>query len=205
VAAVDAIHPVSDINPIHLPHIWNNCSGNAPGANCTLKSTTVTYPIYSTFDGLDTGFYPTSASELRVKLKSAQSVMEAAGFVNVDFQKSDVDRSICAAINQAAWDWAMGKATVATSRFAKIGQPMVFGKDIFLSNAGPAWIENPIEYKPSKDKSVLNVYAPCSHTPVDYPIASAAGYHYCKLVSPARAMEHIMLDGLRPKGGHPSA
>lgn len=30
----------------------------------------------------------------------------------------------------------------------------------------PAWIENPIEYKPSKDKSVLNVYAPCSHTPV---------------------------------------
>jgi hypothetical protein len=131
--------------------------------------------------------------------------MEAAGAVDVNFTATDVVPSICATINQAAWDWALSKAsTIAAARFAKIGQPMVFGQDIFLSNAGPVWIENPIEYKASKDQLVLNVFSPCSHTPVNYPIASAAGYHYCKLVSPARAMEHIYVDGLRARGGHPS-
>jgi hypothetical protein len=174
------------------------------------------------------------------------------------------------------WHSSPPKASAAArDRFKSIGQPMVFGQDIFLSNAGPVWIENPIEYKASKDQlarlfpfflfsfvmlyffcqcfffffftylhlenstfflpriflfflqmsacfrltsitshhtigpllplQLLNVYSPCSHTPVDYPIVSAAGYHYCKLVSPARAMEHIYLDGLRPRGGHPSS
>ena len=105
VVTADAVHKVSDVNPIHLPHIWNNCTADPAGANCTLKTTTVTYPMYSTFDALDTGFYPTSAYELRVKLKSAQSLLEAAGFVNVDFQKSDVKPSICATINKASWEW----------------------------------------------------------------------------------------------------
>ena len=59
------------------------------------------------------------------------------------------------------------------ARFAKIGIPMAFGKDIFLGNAGPVWIENPIEYQMASDNSVLNVYSPCSHTPIDYPIPSA--------------------------------
>ena len=44
---------------------------------------------------------------------------------------------------QYGWDWcvhlkALSKANpVAAARFSKIGQPMMFGKDIFLSNAGP--------------------------------------------------------------------
>ena len=88
-----------------------------------------------------------------------------------------------------------------TSYRESLPQPMAFGKDIFLSNAGPAWIYNPMEYKESPDKSTMFVYAPCSHTPVDYPIASAAGYHYCKILSPARAMEWIYIDGLRAKAG----
>lgn len=200
VSAVDGIHPVSDISPIHLPHIWDNCSASEPA--CILNTTTVTWPIYNALDGQDTGFFSISASELRTKLKSRQSLLLAAGAASVNFTETDVIPSRCAEINQAAWDWAMSAASPAAQRrFGQIGQPMKFGKDIFLSNAGPAWIENPIEYKAANDKSVLNVYSPCSHTPVDYPIASAAGYHYCKLVSPARALEHIMIDSLRPKGG----
>lgn len=202
VDVLDGVHPVSDISPIHLPHIWNNCSASEP--DCVLQVTTVTYPIYAILDSEDTGFFSASASELRTKLKSRQSVQLAAGAASVNFTASDVVPSTCATINQAAWDWAMAHASAAaSSRFANIGQPMKFGADIFLGNAGPVWIENPIEYKASADQSVLNVYSPCSHTPVDYPIASAAGYHYCKLVSPARALEHIYIDGLRPKGGLP--
>ena len=41
--------------------------------------TTVTQPIYAELDSFDTGFYFQSASELRVKLKSRQSVLLAAG------------------------------------------------------------------------------------------------------------------------------
>jgi hypothetical protein len=52
-------------------------------------------PIYSLLDGFDTGFSPTSSSELRVKLKSRQSLMQAAGAVNVNFTASDVVTNIC--------------------------------------------------------------------------------------------------------------
>ena len=50
-----------------------------------------------------------------------------------------------------------------------------------IGNAGPLWIENPLKFKKMKDASgsvthVL-VTAPCSHTPTDYPVHSAAGFH----------------------------
>lgn len=198
VDATDAVHGVSDINPIHLPHIWNNCS--APP--CRLNITTVTYPSYPTLTFLDTGFSYISADELRVKLVSRQAMLMAAGETNVNFTATDVVPSLCAAVNELAWKWALQvSGQVALNRFNKIGIPMAFGQDIFLGNAGPLWIENPIEYKYNSDKSVMNVYSPCSHTPVDYPIKAAAGFHYCKLLSPARALEWIYLDSLRVKGG----
>jgi hypothetical protein len=37
-------------------------------------------------------------------------------------------------------------------------------------------------------------------TPFDYKIQAAAGFHYCKLMSPAKAMEWIFIDGLRENG-----
>ena len=115
---------------------------------------------------------------------------------------TDVGGWNCAVINNASYQWALKHASpTAAARFTKIGQPLVMGQDIFLSNAGPAWIWNPMEYKESSDKSTVNVYAPSSHTPVDYGLKAAAGFHYCKVLSPARAMEWIYIDGLRSKGG----
>lgn len=200
VKAVDAVHPVSDVTPIHLPHVWNNCS--FPNSECVLNVTTVTYPVYSTLDGLDTGFSYISASELRTKLVSRERLLTSAGTTNVNFTATDIVPSICASINEEAWTWALNAASkVASTRFQQKGIPMRFGKDIFLGNAGPIWIENPIEYQLSSDKSIMNVYSPCSHTPINYPVSSAAGFHYCKLLSPARALEWIYLDSLRIKGG----
>eukprot|EP00040_Diaphanoeca_grandis_P039817 m.260239 g.260239 ORF g.260239 m.260239 type:complete len:540 (+) comp39528_c0_seq1:66-1685(+) len=201
VETVDGVHEVSEINPVHLPHIWTNCSSVGP-APCPLKTTTVTYPSYPTLTPLDTGFVYTSADELKTKLVSRQALLTAAGQKNVNFTETDVIPSLCAGINEMSWKWALSVATEsALSRFNRIGIPMKFGKDIFLGNAGPLWIENPIEYQLASDKSALNVYSPCSHTPINYPIQEAAGYHYCKLVSPARTLEWIYLDGLRQKGG----
>ena len=39
----DSIHPVSDINPIHLPHVWNTCQAEK---GCSLNITTVTQAVY---------------------------------------------------------------------------------------------------------------------------------------------------------------
>ena len=38
-------------------------------------------------------------------------------------------------------------------------------------------------------------------TPTDYPIGAAAGFHYCKLLSPFRAMEWIYIDALYDRDG----
>ena len=37
-------------------------------------------------------------------------------------------------------------------------------------------------------------------TPINYTISAAAGFHYCKLMSPAKAVEWIMIDSLRENG-----
>ena len=47
----------------------------------------------------------------------------------------------------------------------------------------------------------MTIQSPMMHTDVDYKIKAAAGFHYCKLLSPARAMEWLYIDGLRAKGG----
>lgn len=198
--SVDAVHSVSDIDPVHLPHIWSpTCADEARG--CTINVTTVTQAVYSALNPFDTGFSYTSASELRAKLKSRQSLYTAAGRKDVNFTETDVDASRCAEINQLAWRWALDHAGAdATARFDAIGEPYAMGPDVFKGNVGPVWIYNPLQYNEAKDKSVVTLDAPCSHTPMDYPIKAAAGYHYCKLLSPARAMEWLYIDSLRAKG-----
>ena len=57
------------------------------------------------------------------------------------------------------------------------------------------------EIRDAKDKSEMTIQSPMMHTDVNYKIKAAAGFHYCKLLSPARAMEWLYIDGLRAKGG----
>ncbi len=195
----DSIHPVSDINPIHLPHVWNTCQAEK---GCSLNITTVTQAVYEAGDSFDTGFFSTSAKELRVKLMSRQSIWVDAGLKNVNFTQTDVNVNTCADINKAAFAWAMKNAGPdAQKRYESIGEPLKFGPDLGPYNAGPLWIYNGLKYNQASDKSSMTIQSPMMHTPVNYGIKAAAGFHYCKLLSPARAMEWIYIDGLRAKGG----
>jgi len=80
---------------------------------------------------------------------------------------------------------------------------MVFGQDDGPWNAGPLWIWKYMAYKMitnEKNERVLEVTSPFMATPTDYKISAAAGFHYCKLMSPAKAIEWIYSDGLRENG-----
>mmetsp|Transcript_51941 Transcript_51941/g.112860 ORF Transcript_51941/g.112860 Transcript_51941/m.112860 type:complete len:138 (-) Transcript_51941:38-451(-) len=135
-------------------------------------------------------------------MASRQTLWEAAGFTDVNFTATDVVPSTCADINQAAWEWALGEASsAALAHFKAVGVPLVMGSDLGPYNAGPLWIYNPLKYEQAKDGSHTTVQSPMMHTPDKYPVALARGFHYCKLLSPARAMEWIYIDGLRQHGG----
>jgi hypothetical protein len=77
---------------------------------------------------------------------------------------------------------------------------MRVGSDLGPYNAGPLWIYNYMTYLEEKDstgRAVMTVKAPMMKTPLNYSISAAAGFHYCKILSPARALEWMMVDGMR--------
>ena len=126
--------------------------------------------------------------------------LQAAGKGTLDFNVTD-GSSICKKINQAVYDWALenyGNDTL--DRFKRLGEPMVMGEDKGPYNVGPIWIWDPLHYKHTTDSTgnkVLEVSSVMMRTPVDFYIPLSAGFHYCKLLSPARAMEWLYIDGLR--------
>lgn len=194
----DTFHPVWQVNPSHFPHILQNCS--SPSTSCVVKSVTVTQNVYEVLDSLDTAFFPISATEMRVKMSSRQAMMQAAGYGVLDFNKTD-GGSVCQTINQASYKWALDNAGKnALARFSKFGEPMVMGRDKGPYNIGPLWIWKPLEYKEvvdsagNKENQIRSIMM---RTPLDYAVKLVKGFHYCKLLSPARAMEWIYVDGLR--------
>ena len=170
----------------------------------------------------DTGFYPISAAEMKSKMKSRQAIQQAANVTDAVSEKSsfeDLDGNAngnCAEINAAALQWASDKAIERTrARYEKYGQKMVSSTegDKKVCAAGPCWIWSSLEYEGrGKDGDVTlvppafpfknNNPFPCDEKkyPVDdrkVVLPCTAGMHYCKLVSPARVMEWMMVDSLR--------
>ena len=97
-----------------------------------------------------------------------------------------------------------GKKTL--DRFNEHGQPYIFGDDI-EKGTGITYLDSGLVYKDMGDTGV-EISSPMLKTDKDYwkehfpfpkPgfLPDPGCYHYCKLLSPARAMEWIYLDGLR--------
>jgi len=202
-AIEDQFHVVYDVYPDdHFAKIWNSCP-EWESPNCTLNITTVTQALYDTFTGFDTGFFYASASELRAKLISRQSVYVHAGDANANFTQLD-GGSLCAYINNLAVQWAYSNAgSAATDRYNTIGEPYVMGPDEDTPfDAGPLWVFTALKYTQNDTSGVpeVEVQSACLRTPVNFFVAPVAGFHYCKLLSPARAMEWLYIDSLRLRG-----
>ena len=198
----DEFHPVTQI-PFHLPEILSNCSVSS--TSCVVNTSTVSDNIYEEGDKLDTGFFSTSAKEIRAKIKSRQVMWMAAGYKNVDFNATDGPAlSLCKVVNENTYASALNTLTSAAgrtlSRFLNYGVPMVMVKDRGPYNAGPLWIFNSLEYTKAKNSTggdIIEVSSATLVTPDKYYIQLSAGMHYCKLLSPARVLEWVYVDGLR--------
>ncbi|KAI3629695.1 hypothetical protein MIR68_011130 [Amoeboaphelidium protococcarum] len=229
VVNADAIHDVRDTNPYHHAHIWNNCSDhvrkgqfivqevdmgeNLAVEKCKLNVTTVSESMYDKYDSLDTGLAHGTAEEIRVKMKSRQLYRRHTTNPFADYDEDDMD--VCMEINQLAYKYALEHSDPkVVKRFMKFGQKMHFLPDYHFPIAiGPLWINSRLKYKEmdlvnedGKLEKVLSIKSISMKTDLDSWInklhPDSAGQHYCKLLSPARAMEWIYVDGLRHKLGY---
>jgi hypothetical protein len=199
--AADAFHSVSDVHPFHLPHIWNSCPSPS---GCDLNVTTLTENLPGSGSLFPNGTgAPLSAYELRTKMKSRTTLYKAVGVKpgpNVD-----KNLTLCRQANEEAWAWATKNADPSVmKRFDADGEPfvMVDDKEAPIGLKGPEWIEKTLVYNRVKSSSGRTQIEVQSWTFVvgDFPIHSKylpTGMHYCKLLSPARAMEWLYTDSLR--------
>lgn len=198
----DNFHRVYSVLPVHLPQCNNICPSSSVNT-CELDCITVTEVYYEDSDSLDTGFYPVTAFELKSKLNSRQRMLQHAS-VSVDFHTAD-EITICSKINEQAYQYALSHANLHTlERFKNSGEKYVFGEDKGPFNIGPLWIWTYMSYEEkqySNGDYYVEIDSAMMRTPIDYSISDAAGFHYCKLLSPARAMEWIYVDGLKRKLG----
>lgn len=192
----DNFHRVESVDPVHLPSVSTTCSKKTKEA-CELKTTTISENSYDFLDKFDTGYYPIAASEIKTKINSRQSVQVAAGYQFSDFHDDDEVGNRCAEINDKSIAWAYDRASgAAKANYDKYGQKYVTGDDLGPYNEGPLWIWTFMNYTTSADKKTVTVQAPMMRTPTDYFIGSAAGFHYCKVLSPFKVLEWMYTDSL---------
>jgi hypothetical protein len=213
IAASDAFHDVSDVHPFHLPHIWNSCK--LSDSSCTLNVTSVTMPILEPADNFDGTRAPISALEFRTKLKSRQATWEAVGLPDTDLDTTDGSLAICRSINELSVSLALKSASASVlKRYTEYGELLVPVDDVKsgIGPEGPKWIQDELKYTRVNrpDGSIVTtVQSWTFDTPNvnhgDVPYIITAGYHYCKILSPARSMEWVMVDSLRLRGSLGSA
>jgi len=199
----DNFHNVADTDPIHLPNVQSSCADRAAGEKCTINIQTVSQNIYTVDETLPFMFMQyTSASETKTKILARQNIQRAAGVI-ADFHETDEVGNRCGDINTASIEWAY-KTLSAEQRkeYDARGIQMVTGDDMGPYNAGPLWIWTLMNYTLA---DTLVVRAPMMRTPTNYKIQSAAGFHYCKVLSPFRALEWMTIDSLRPVPHSPAA
>ena len=192
----DNFHRVQSVEPVHLPSVTTTCDKSTK-STCTLNTITVSENLYEKLDMLDTGYYPIAATEIKTKLSSRQAVQVAGGNQFADFTEQDEDGNRCAEINDASIEWAYKKLSKkAKKNYDTYGQKYVTGDDLGPYNEGPLWIWTYMKYSESADKKTVTVQSPMMRTPTDYFIGSAAGFHYCKVLSPFRVLEWMYTDSL---------
>jgi len=142
------------------------------------------------------------ALEIGCKLASADRIAEQMNLTKDAYN----DKLTCMDINKLAYAKALdilekngvaGQKTL--DRFHKRGRPVCFSKDTHpLGNIGPLFINGHMSIK---DNGTCLEIASLALGPQPLNSKIFPGVHYCKLLSPARVIDYIMTDSLKPKSG----
>jgi len=170
----------------YLPKIENKC---APGTlDCVLMTSTVSQPMYQD-DGL------VAAQEIAIKLNSRCHIYEFAGL------PPPPAPATCHDVNVGTWEWALSQAPDRTlARLQRRGRMLRMAPDhIFYYLLYPLYDTSHLQFVnavTADGTAVVDVIA-SSITFQNTPIKFFNGLQFCKLLSPARALEWIYTDGLR--------
>eukprot|EP00475_Leptophrys_vorax_P032132 TRINITY_DN4929_c0_g2_i2.p1 TRINITY_DN4929_c0_g2~~TRINITY_DN4929_c0_g2_i2.p1 ORF type:complete len:518 (-),score=160.23 TRINITY_DN4929_c0_g2_i2:1090-2643(-) len=192
----DQMQNIDEILPHdYLPEIFNKCAAGSSGM-CTLNTSSVTTNNYEKLSSPDIGDVASSAQNMAVKMNSRQKIYQAAGLDSSDFNALD-GISLCRLVNVNAYKWALSNAGSSSAvRFQNIGQALEFGEDsVTVAGIYPLWDLASLSFKENTSNGKMTVVSPALAYSVSMPLTG--GYHDCKLLSPARAMEWIYVDGLR--------
>jgi len=127
----------------------------------------------------DTSTIDVSASEVDCKVLTERAVLDAFG------GNATIGNQGCQQSNEAMLSMAMKAVTSTTlSRYQKEGKPFRMGPDVEYST-GVTWQAGGFQFKPEE-----------SSVSVQSPVLTSGDYLLCKLMSPSRIVEYMMVDGL---------
>lgn len=161
--------------------------------NGDVHTLTVTEHVY--LDGPNTPYL--SASEISIKMVSRQSIKKAYAKPYGDYDVED-SKSTCGELNEHTYNEAL-KAVPADilTRFQADGIPLVMITPEPFNLVEPLWYNTRLTFAPVENGAKMGVTSSTFGLGVSVPLIG--GVHHCKLLSPARAMEWIYTEGLRPK------
>ena len=140
---------------------------------------------YRDFD--NTGSF-SAAKEIGCKMLSGERVAQ-------QLNTSLIAKVTCEDINRKAESVARGLLLGSSlERYEQEGRPLTYKPD-WSCVAGPVWIKEVLELK--DNATAMSVGSPSIHDSLSSPIFP--GVDYCKLLSPARAMDWMMTDSLKKK------
>ena len=129
-----------------------------------------------------------SPSEIAMKLVSNDAIWGALDSQNDTFLRSEP--KTCESLNRLALYLALFISSKdARDRYFDRGQPIIFEQDV-MRTANMFWVPEPLQMW--YDEEGLHVRSFAMVTPK---------LHYCKVISPYRAMEWVNVDSLRPYSG----
>jgi hypothetical protein len=178
-----------DLHENTLSFLWSKPSIEPGGGKVTIEVTA--HPSYAQ-DLMDASpDEPESALSLACKMKSQPAIQEHLPQASFGPSRS------CADLNARALQWALDRVRPEVkARYQSRGTKLNFiGDKVF--GTGIQWSTAKIELKRSTQQpSIVDVCSPALESPTSAGFGHG-GMHYCKLLSPARAVEWVMVEGLK--------
>jgi len=162
----DNFHPASETIHYHHPDLSSDCVTDA-NKSCTVSHISITENIYDKLKEDKIAKTPIAATEMRAKIKSIQSIHQAAGETTADFTTLDLGGNECQLLLNASISWAESKASkTALKAYKDVGQAMQTDVDIPYTNGG-LWIVAALKTSEDSGKSYIKYQSkslPLDHT-----------------------------------------